>query len=128
MKKTILMLLSAIALSVVLSIPSVQAQETKEPWPGVTAKVLTENEHVKITEVTFAPGAVADWHDHPIHTVYALTDVNMKEELKDKEPGTIEVKAGQATYFQACHHKTTNMGKKPAKVIVTEIKETEHKH
>ncbi len=116
------MLLFAMALTAVLSIQSAQAQEAKEQWPGVTIIVLTENEYVKVFEVTFAPGAVADWHDHPNYTLYALTDVKIQEEMKGKEPATIELKAGQAAYNTARHHRSTNLAKTTVKVIVTEIK------
>lgn len=126
MKATVMML-SAIALTAVLSVQTSLAQETKSPWPGITAKILVENDHVKISEVTFEPGSVADWHDHSDHTVYAVTDIKMKEEMKDKEPGTIEMKAGQAAFAPACTHKVTNVGKK-AIAIVTEIKQVPHKH
>lgn len=116
------MMLSAIVLTAVLQIQSAKAQVSIEKWPGVTIKVLTENEFVKIFEVTWAPGAVADWHDHPNHTLYAVTDLKIREELKGKEPTTVELKAGQAAYANACTHKTTSLSKTTMKVIVTEIK------
>jgi quercetin dioxygenase-like cupin family protein len=122
MKKTILMMLSVITLIVLMDVQTVNAQETKTPWPGVTKKVLLDNEHVNVAEVTFAPGAVADWHSHPQYTAYAITDVKMKVEVKDKEPATVDLKAGQDIWSPAVTHKTTNVGKKPFTVIVTEVK------
>ena len=121
MKKSVLKL-SLIALVTVLNVQFTNAQEKMEPWPGVTRKVLTDNDKVTVSEVTFAPGAVADWHSHPQHSVYAITDVKMKTEIKDKEPVVVEFRAGQAGWSEPVSHKTTNVGKKPFKVIVTEIK------
>ena len=46
----------------------------------------------------------------------------MKEEIEGKQPNIIDVKAGQAMFSPAKTHKTTNIGKKPFTVIVTEIK------
>lgn len=113
----------AFVASVALQTANAQAKmEKMEKWPGVTAKVLTENEHVKVSEVTFAPGAVADWHSHPQYTVYALTDVKMKTEIQGKETTTAEMKAGQSMWSPAVTHRTTNIGKKPFTAIVTEIK------
>ena len=120
MKKAFLMLF--VAMTTFLFSQTANAQEKKENWPGVTLKVLTDNEHVKITEVTFAPGAVADWHSHPQHTIYAVTDTKTREEIKDKEPVIRELKAGEARWMPAVTHKTTNVGKTPYTVIVTEIK------
>lgn len=115
-------MLSVIALTVFMNIESAYAQETMTPWPGVTKKILLDNEHVNVAEVTFAPGAVADWHSHPQYTAYAITDVKMKVEIKDKEPATVDLKAGQDIWSPAVTHKTSNVGKKPFTVIVTEIK------
>ena len=94
----------------------------------MTTKVLTENDYVIVSEVTFAPGAVADWHSHPQYTVYALTDIKMQVEIKGKETTTAELKAGQAMWSPAVTHKTTNIGKTPFTAIVSEIKEVPHKH
>ncbi|WP_136666971.1 hypothetical protein [Flavobacterium sp. H122] len=121
MKKSILNVLLFVFISV-LGIQFTNAQEKMEPWPGVTKKVLTDNDKVTVSEVTFAPGAVADWHSHPNYSVYAVTDVKMKVEMKDKEPTVVEFKAGQVGWSEAVTHRTTNVGKKPFKAIVTEIK------
>ena len=121
-------MLSAIILTAMLSMQTVNAQDKKPTWPGVTIKVLTDNDNVNVSEITFAPGAVADWHSHPQYTVYAVTDVKMQVEIKDKETTTTDIKAGQAMWSPAVTHKTTNVGKKPFTVIVSEIKEVPNKH
>ena len=121
-------MLSVIMLTAMLSVQTANAQDKKPNWPGVTIKVLTDNDNVNVSEVTFAPGAVADWHSHPQYTAYTLTDVKMQVEIKGKETTTAELKAGQSMYSPAVTHKTTNVGKKPFTVIVTEIKEVPHKH
>ena len=115
-------MLLMIVFTVLVNVQTANAQEKKEQWPGVTIKVLTENDFVAVKEVIIAPGAVADWHPHPKYTVYAVTDVKMKEEIEGKQPNIIDIKAGQAMFSPAKKHKTTNIGKKPFTVIVTEIK------
>ena len=121
-------MLSVITLTALVTVQTANAQDKKEQWPGVTIKVLTDNDNVNVSEVTFAPGAVADWHSHPQYTAYAITSVKMKVEIKGKETTTAELKAGQAMWSPAVTHKTTNVGKKPFTVIVSEIKEVPHKH
>src|SRR5687767_836436 len=122
MKKAILLTLSMIAFTTFISVQSAFAQDIMEPWPGVTIKVLTENENVKVFRVTFAKNAVADWHSHPEHTIYALTNARIKAEEKGKEPAILDLKAGQAVWSPAVTHKSSNIGKKKATLIVTEIK------
>lgn len=122
------MILSVIFFTTIFSVNSAIAQDKKPNWPGVTIKVLLDNENVNVSEVTFNAGAVADWHSHPQYTVYAVTDVKMKVEIKDKEPNVVEIKAGQAIWSPAVTHQTTNVGKNPFTVIVSEVKEVPHKH
>jgi mannose-6-phosphate isomerase-like protein (cupin superfamily) len=122
MKKSILMLLSVMMFMATVTVQKANAQEKVEKWPGVTMKVLTDNDMVSVSEVTFAPGAVADWHSHTQYAVYAVTDIKMKVEMKDKETIVVDLKAGQAMYSPAVTHQTTNVGKKPFTAIVTEIK------
>ncbi|MGX7668889.1 cupin domain-containing protein [Flavobacterium pedocola] len=122
MKKSILMMVFALVLTAFVGVQSVNAQEKSEPWPGVTKKVLLDNDKINISEVTFAPGAVADWHSHARYSVYAVTDVKMKVEVKGKDDAILEMKAGQAGYSPAVTHKTTNISKKPFTAIVSEIK------
>lgn len=111
-----------------LSVQTANAQDKEPTWPGVTKKVLIDNDQVNVSEVTFAPGAVADWHSHPQYTAYALTDVKMQVEIKGKETTIAELKAGQAMWSPAVTHKTTNVGEAPFTVIVSEIKEVPLKH
>ena len=115
-------MLSLVVFMTVLNVLTVNAQEKMKPWPGVTKVVLTDNDKVNVSEVTFAPGAVADWHSHPQYSVYAVTAVKMKVEVKDKETVIVEMKPGDAGWSEAVTHKTTNVGKKPFTAIVTEIK------
>ena len=122
MKNSILMILSLVAFMVLVNIQTVNAQEKKEVWPGVTIKTLTDNSKVNVSEVTFAPGAVADWHSHPQYSVYAVTDVKMKAEVKGKDPAILDLKAGQVGWSEAVTHRSTNIGTTPFTVIVTEIK------
>jgi quercetin dioxygenase-like cupin family protein len=122
MKKSILIIMSVMVVMVLSSVQSANAQNVSEPWPGVTKKVLIDNDKVNVSEVTFATGAVATWHSHPQYTVYAVTDVKMQVEVKGEKDVIVELKAGEAMYSPAVTHQTTNLGKKSFTVIVTEIK------
>ncbi len=111
-----------IALTAFVTMQTANAQAPTQPWPGVTIKVLAENESVKVFQVTIARGAVADWHSHPQYTAYAVTKAKMKSEEKGKEAAILELQAGQAVWSPAVTHRTTNIGKKKLTLIVTEIK------
>jgi quercetin dioxygenase-like cupin family protein len=121
--KNLFRAISIMTLFLFISLQTVKAQDKMEPWPGVKIKVLTDNDHVKIMEITMAPGSVADWHAHPQFTTYAVTDGKMQVELQGQEPKKTNVKAGQAAWSPALSHKVTNLGKTPLIMILTEIKE-----
>jgi len=102
--------------------PSLYAQGALKPTPGVINKVILENEEVRVLEITFAPGAITDWHSHPNHVVYALTDGEMEITDKGKAPKVISLKAGTAMYLPAVTHIAKNVGTATVKMIVTELK------
>ncbi len=122
MKKSDLRALIIIVVFVSIKLQFANAQDKTEQWPGVTVKVLSDNEKVNISEVTLQPGAVADWHSHPQYTTYAVTDAKMRVEIEGKETVFAEMKAGQASWSPAVKHKVTNTGNSAFTVIVTEIK------
>jgi len=98
------------------------AQDMTKSTPGVTSKVLVDNEKVKVTEVEFAPGAVSDWHSHPNYVIYALTDAKMELTEKGKAAYIKELKAGTASYMPAVTHMAKNIGTTAAKMVLTELK------
>jgi quercetin dioxygenase-like cupin family protein len=108
-----------LGLFVVLS-TSVHAQDPPKLTPNV--KILLDNDKVKLIEAEFAPGAATDWHSHPNHILYALTDGKMEVTDKDKPAIVMEIKAGSAMYLQAVTHKIKNIGTATMKILVTELK------
>src|SRR5437870_3908596 len=93
------------------------AQDSTKTTPGVSVKVLFENENVKVIEATFPPGATTDWHSHPNHVAYALTDGKLEITEKDKPAIVAEMKAGNASYSTAVTHKVKNIGTATVKMV-----------
>ena len=125
MKKNLFIICGGLLIICVLlfSARYLQAGETK----GVNNKVILENASVKVIESEFSPGGTTDWHSHPNHVVYFLTDGKMEITDKDKQPNTIEVKAGQALYLPAVTHMARNAGANTVKMVITELKPAETK-
>ena len=99
---------------------NVKAQEPAKSAP--TVRILLDNEKVKVIEAEFAPGAATDWHSHPNHILYALTDGKMEVTDKDKPAIVMDIKAGNAMYLPAVTHKIKNIGTATMKILVTELK------
>ena len=69
----------------------------------VAANVYTlvmENEHVRVLDARFSPGAQAVMHSHPNHVIYVLTDGRLKITTPDGKSVNVDLKAGQAIWMQ----------------------------
>jgi len=73
--KTIKMISMSLLIALFLMMgTAMQAQDPMKAGPKVYKKVLLNNDKVRVMKVEFAPGQIMPWHNHPHHTIYALTD------------------------------------------------------
>ena len=109
------------ALLLALAAPWAQAQD-----PAVVApdfyKCTFENEHARLCEVTFKPGATIPSHSHPQHLVYAVTPGKIRIMKAGAEPADVELAAGQVLWIPAETHHGTNTGTADLKLLVVEFK------
>lgn len=85
-------------------------------------KLLGDTLNSKMMLVTFQPGETTTMHSHPVHVIYALNSGSLRVEHATGKTETLHIKAGQSATFPAeAAHKTTNVGKKPLKLILLEI-------
>jgi beta-alanine degradation protein BauB len=101
---------------------SLYSQDPVKVASNVYRKVLLDNEQVRVLQVEFAPGAVAPWHQHPNHVIYALTNGKLEITDKGKPANVLEIKAGDTMYLTAVTHMAKNVGTTTLKLIVTELK------
>jgi len=101
------------------------------PWahaqdPAVVApdfyKCTFENEHSRLCEVSFKPGATIPSHSHPQHMVYAVTPGSIRIFKAGANPADVTVTAGQVLWLPAETHYGTNTGKDDLKLLVVEFK------
>lgn len=87
------------------------------------ARVLTENEHVRVVEYTIKPGEKDVWHTHPPRSSYVISGGTVKVYTVNGEPKVSEVKTGTSSWagFGAKHF-VENVGTTVIKIILTEIK------
>ena len=111
----------AAALLALAASPMVLAQD-----PAVVApdfyKCTFENEHARLCEVSFKPGATIPAHSHPQHLVYAVTPGKIRIFAVGAEPADVEVTAGQVLWIPAQTHHGTNTGSSDLKLLVVEFK------
>ncbi|MEO6189654.1 MAG: cupin domain-containing protein [Saprospiraceae bacterium] len=101
---------------------ALHAQDPMKAAPNVYKKVILENKKVRVIEIEFAPGETAEWHRHPNHVAYVLTDGKIEITDKGKPPVIADIKAGDAMYMPAVTHMAKNIGTTVIKMVVTELK------
>jgi quercetin dioxygenase-like cupin family protein len=87
------------------------------------ARVLMENEQVRIVEYFIKPGDKDVWHTHPPRSSYVVAGGKVKVYTENAEPKISEVKTGTSSWAdQGAKHYVENVGDTEIKIILTEIK------
>lgn len=87
------------------------------------ARVLMENEHVRIVEYAVKPGEKDVWHTHPPRSSYVVSGGKVKVYTENAEPKISEVVTGASSWAgQGTKHYVENVGDTDIKIILTEIK------
>jgi len=87
------------------------------------ARVLLENEHVRVVEYAVKPGEKDVWHTHPPRSSYVVSGGKVKVYSENGEPKISEVKTGASSWAgQGAKHYVENIGDTDIKIILTEIK------
>ena len=90
---------------------------------GGTKEILFVKDGVRVSEFELQPGAMVPMHHHAgPHLVVALTDYELRSDIKGKSPETISMKQGESRWRAGGYsHALTNSGKTPAKFISLEF-------
>jgi len=87
------------------------------------ARVLLENEHVRVVEYAVKPGEKDIWHTHPPRSSYVVSGGKVKVYTENAEPKISEVLTGSSSWAgQGAKHYVENVGETDIKIILTEIK------
>ena len=87
------------------------------------AKILTENQYVRVVEYSLNPGEKDVWHTHPPRSSYVVSAGKVKVYSENGEPKISEVTAGTSSWSgHGAKHYVENIGSTKVKIILTEIK------
>jgi len=91
---------------------------------GNEAKVLLENDRVRVRQVLFQPGVRSAPHTHPYaHVGVILDQGSLAFVEKGKKDETVNFKSGDAGWRDAnVTHEVFNAGKSPIRVVEVELK------
>ena len=98
------------------------AQDPAKVAPDIY-KCKLENDHARLCEVTFKPGAKIAPHSHPQHMVYVLAPGKLRITTVGGEPQEVEFAKGQTAWMPAETHFAENIGKTELKALVIEYRD-----
>ena len=122
MKKLVYIALGVLAVSlvVVFSMRTAMAQDLAKV--SSDAKVLFENDRVRVLDVQHQPGGKEPMHTHPAYVGVALTNLTMKVTSPDGKTVVKERKAGDANWGEPVTHAIENVGTTEFHMLVIELK------
>jgi quercetin dioxygenase-like cupin family protein len=122
MKKSIYITLGVLAVSLVFvfGARTAMAQDLAKVSPD--AKVLFENDRVRVLDVQHQPGGKEPMHTHPAYVAYAFTNATAKTTLPDGKTSVKDRKAGSVTWGEPVTHSVENVGTTEFHMLVIELK------
>jgi quercetin dioxygenase-like cupin family protein len=122
MKRTAYITLGVLAVFLVLtfSMRAVTAQDLAKVSPD--AKVLFENDRVRVLEVQHQPGGKEPMHSHPAYVAYSFTNATAKTTFPDGKTAVKDRKAGSVTWGEPVTHSVENVGTTEFHMLVIELK------
>lgn len=104
-----------------------RAQDWKE-MDAKTVTVLADTTLLRAAEVTIMAGEKGKVHSHPAHFFYALTECHLVVHYTDGKQEKYDLKPGDSGFSNPERpHRTENVGIKPAKFLIVELKEHPYK-
>lgn len=90
---------------------------------GKNAKVLVDNDRVRVIEVQMAPGASTGMHSHRDHLVVYISGGEAEQTMADGTQKSVSRKPGEVLWSGPVTHDTANTGKAPVRSLVIELKD-----
>ena len=106
-----------------MAVPLSGAAQDMAVTAGKDAKVLLDNDKVRVLELQIAPGGKTGMHSHGDNIVYYVTGGDAMQTLADGTTKERHTDAGEILWSGPVTHDTQNTGKTPVKVLVIELKE-----
>ena len=83
---------------------------------------MLENDQVGVLEVRMKQGAKSEMHSHPRNVAYILNNSQAKFTLPDEKSDVVDLKCGQAMWYDAVSHSVENTGTEDLTTVLIELK------
>jgi quercetin dioxygenase-like cupin family protein len=87
-----------------------------------TIQLRLENERVRVLEATLPPGAREQPHSHPANIIYVISGGTIRSHGVDGKITESTLNTGDVIYRDPLTHWAENIGDKPIRLILVELK------
>lgn len=113
---------AVLAVGCLMHVGTAGAQDVLKVSPG-TNRLLTENDHVRVLEATFKPGAKEGLHTHPASWYYVTKAGKLKVTYASGKIEMWEPKVGEQAWLNGEEpHTSENVGKTTLQYLLVEVK------
>jgi len=105
-----------------LAVPLSSSAQDMAVTAGEQAKVVLDNDKVRVIQLDIAPGGKTGMHSHGDSLVVFLTGGDATQTDADGTKKQRHTEAGEVTWSGPVTHDAENTGKAPVKVLVVELK------
>ena len=109
--------------AVLAAAPLAGAAQDLAVTAGKEAKVLIDNDKVRVIELQMAPGTSTGMHSHGDNLVVFLSGGSATQTMADGSTKQMQRKPGEVLWSGPVTHDTKNTGKTEVKTLVIELKE-----
>ncbi len=85
-------------------------------------KLLFENEHVRVLQMSLNAGEIDNEHSHPSETVYFIRGGKLRVHLPDADAVELEVPDGGVIWHEPWTHRVENAGNSDVLAVIVENK------
>ena len=108
---------------VTLGVPLSSSAQDMAVTAGDQAKVVLDNDKVRVIQLDIAPGGKTGMHSHGDSLVVFLTGADATQTGADGTKTQRRTEAGEVMWSEPVTHDTENTGKEAVRVLVVELKE-----
>lgn len=114
--------LAPVALALAALLPCAAVAQDLVVTAGKHARVLLDNDRVRVIELKIPAGGSTGMHAHGDHIVYFLAGGSALQASPDGTSRERAIKAGEIQWSEPTTHDTRNTGKTPAHALIIELK------
>jgi len=114
--------LIACLVAIVAAAPLSAAAQDLAVTAGSRAKVVLDNDKVRVIEVNLPPGSATGMHSHGDNVVVYLSGGRVVQTMADGSTKQLESKPGEVRWSDPVTHDTKNTGKAATHALVIELK------